>query len=185
MKPETTSRSSSGRIETACCPGLDSKPTGAHIHRKQSGDIRLAPAWSGFAVVGNVCLTQEQREGSECVVACDLRSGNPLWSHADPARYHTTIAGEGPRATPTVSSNRVFTFGGTGLLNCLDLATGKRLWSHDVVAESGAKVLQWGCASSPLIVNDLVVVHGGEDVNRSLFAYRIQDGKPAWVGGNF
>jgi outer membrane protein assembly factor BamB len=144
----------------------------------------IGAAWSGFAIVGNVCLTQEQREGSECVVAWDLRMGNPLWSHSDPVRYHTTIAGEGPRATPTVASNRVFTFGGTGLLNCLDLATGKRLWSHDVVAESGAKVLQWGCTSSPLIVNDLVVVHGGEGVNRSLFAYRLADGKPAWVGGN-
>jgi outer membrane protein assembly factor BamB len=144
----------------------------------------MGPAWSGFAIVGNVCLTQEQREAGEVVLACDLMTGAPLWSHSDPARYRTTIAGEGPRATPTVVSNRVFTFGGTGRLNCLDLATGKLLWSRDVVAESGAKVMQWGCASSPLVVNDLVVVHGGEGIGRSLFAYRIQDGKPAWVGGN-
>ena len=65
-------------------------------------------AWSGFAIVGNVCLTQEQREGNECVVAADLRTGEPIWSYANPAHFNTTIAGEGPRATPTVVSNRVF-----------------------------------------------------------------------------
>jgi outer membrane protein assembly factor BamB len=144
----------------------------------------IGAAWSGFAIVGNVALTQEQRESKESVVALDLTSGQLLWSHSNPAHYDTTIAGEGPRATPTVFGNRVFTCGATGILNCLDLVRGRLLWSHDVVAESQAKVLPWGCASSPLIVNDLVVVHGGEGTGRSLFAYRIEDGKPAWVGGN-
>jgi len=143
----------------------------------------VGAAWSGFAIVGNVCLTQEQRDGNELVTTSDLATGAPLWSHADPAHFNTTIAGEGPRATPTVVSNRVFTFGATGVLNCLDLGTGKLLWSHDVVAESQAKIAQWGCASSPLVVNNLVVVHGGEGGGKSLFAYRIQDGEPAWVGG--
>ncbi|MFO1514006.1 MAG: PQQ-binding-like beta-propeller repeat protein [Verrucomicrobiota bacterium] len=144
----------------------------------------IGAAWSGFAVVGNLCLTQEQRDGNECVVACDLTTGQTLWSHSDPARYNTTIAGEGPRATPTIVSNRVFTFGATGVLNCFDLRTGRLWWTHDVVAETQAKVLPWGCTSSPLVVNDLVVVHGGEGAGRSLFAYRIEDGKPAWAGGS-
>ena len=144
----------------------------------------IGPAWSGFAAIGNVCITQEQRGESECVIASDLRTGETLWSHSYPARYFTTIAGEGPRATPTVVSNRVFAFGATGVLNCLDLVSGKLLWSRDVIAESQAKVLAWGCTSSPLVVNDFVVVHGGEGISRSLFAYRIEDGKPTWVGGN-
>src|SRR6266850_723368 len=53
-------------------------------------------AWSGFSIVGDVALTQEQRGEDECVVACDLASGRQLWLHADKAHYHTTIAGEGP-----------------------------------------------------------------------------------------
>ena len=143
----------------------------------------VGPAWSGFAISGNVCLTQEQREANEYVVAYDLTTGEPLWSHSDPAHFSTTIAGEGPRATPAVVSNRVFTFGSTGILNCLDLGKGGLLWSHDVVTEAGAKGPQWGCASSPLIVDDLVVVQGGEGVTPSLFAYRIETGKQVWAGG--
>lgn len=143
----------------------------------------VGAAWSGFVIVSNLCLTQEQRGPEECVIATSLSNGEPIWSHADPVRYQTTIAGEGPRATPTVVSNRVFTLGATGRLNCLELASGRLLWSQDVIADSGAKIPSWGCASSPLVVNDLVMVHGGEGVGRSLFAYRIPDGKAAWVGG--
>jgi len=144
---------------------------------------KLGAAWSGFAIVGNIALTQEQRGEDECVVAYELTSGQPLWLHADQTRYNTIIAGDGPRATPTVVSNRVFTLGATGILNCFDLATGQRLWTQNVVRESGGKIPQWGGAGSPLIVNGLVIVHGGEDAHRSLFAFHIDDGKPAWSGG--
>ncbi len=145
--------------------------------------LPVGTGWSGFAVVGDVCVTQEQRGGDECVVARELATGRELWSHTDPARYHTTVAGEGPRATPTVVSNRVFTFGATGILNCLDLATGQRLWSREVVKESGGKVPQWGATSSPLLVDALIIVHGGEGGSHSLFAFRSVDGAPVWKGG--
>ena len=148
------------------------------VWRKEVG-----AGWSGFVVVGDVCLTQEQRGSDECVVAHSLKTGEQLWAHTDVARYNTTIAGEGPRATPTVVSNRVFTFGATGILNCLDLAAGSRIWSRDVVKESGGNVPQWGATSSPLIVDDLVIVHGGEGGSHSLFAFRSADGVPVWKGG--
>lgn len=144
---------------------------------------KVGAAWSGFAVVGNICLTQEQRGEDDCVVAYDLLTGKQLWAQATRARYDTVIAGEGPRATPTVVSNRVLASGGTGVLSCLDLNTGAQLWARDLLAESGGKIPQWGYACSPLVVNDLVVVHGGEGITRSLFAFQIADGKRAWVGG--
>lgn len=144
---------------------------------------KVGAGWSGFAVVGELAVTQEQHGNEECVVARELISGRERWRHSDTARYNSTIAGEGPRATPTVISNRVFTFGATGILNCLDLATGHRLWSRDVVKESGGTVPQWGATSSPLVVDDLVIVHGGEGGSHSLFAFRTDDGAPAWKGG--
>ncbi|NOS72695.1 MAG: PQQ-like beta-propeller repeat protein [Verrucomicrobia bacterium] len=144
---------------------------------------KVGAAWSGFAIVGNLALTQEQRGAEECVVAYELATGRQLWLHSDQAHYNTTIAGEGPRATPTVVSNRVYTFGATGILNCLDLATGNVLWSRDLLKHSGGELPQWGCASSPLVANDLVIVHGGEGTSRSLYAFRVADGTPAWSAG--
>jgi len=144
---------------------------------------KVGAGWSGFVVVGALAITQEQRGTEECVVAYELLTGKSIWHHTEPARYSTVIAGEGPRATPTVAGNRVFTCGGTGILNCLDLVTGKLLWTRDLVAESGGKIPQWGYTCSPLVVDELVIVHGGEDGSHSLLAFQCADGRKAWSGG--
>ncbi|MEO6035075.1 MAG: hypothetical protein ABIQ35_07465, partial [Verrucomicrobiota bacterium] len=89
---------------------------------------KVGAAWSGFAVAGNLCLTHEQRGENECVTAYHLTTGDAIWTHSDKARYNTIVAGEGPRDTPAVVSNRVYACGATGLLNCLDLATGRQIW---------------------------------------------------------
>jgi len=146
---------------------------------------KVGAAWSGFSIIGDVCLTMEQRGEDECVVAYELASGKQLWLHADKSRYDTIIAGEGPRTVPTIKSNRVFTLGATGILNCLDQATGKRIWTRNVVTESGGKIPQWGCASSPLLVNGLVIVHGAEQAKHSLYAFHANDGQLAWSADNF
>lgn len=144
---------------------------------------KIGAAWSGFAIVGDFGVTQEQRGGDECVVAYEVKTGRQLWLHADRTRYATVIAGEGPRATPTIVSNRVLTIGATGRLNCLELASGKVIWSRDVVADAKGKVPGWGCASSPLMVDGLVIIHGGEDTGHALFAFQSEDGQPVWSAG--
>jgi outer membrane protein assembly factor BamB len=118
------------------------------------------------------------------VVAYDAATGRLLWSHRDPVRYATTIAGVGPRATPTIEGGRVFTMGATGVLNALDLATGRRLWTHDVLAEHGATSPEWGKAVSPLVVDGRVIVSAGGPDGRSLVAYDAASGEHVWAAGS-
>ena len=143
----------------------------------------LGEGWSGFAVADGIAVTQEQRGDEEQVVAYDARSGRALWSHADKARYATVIAGVGPRATPTIEGGRVYTLGGTGLLNALELASGRRLWSHDVVREADAVLPDWGKSSSPLVAFGRVVVPGGGP-GHALVAYDARSGDLAWAKGD-
>jgi outer membrane protein assembly factor BamB len=146
--------------------------------------IPVGAGWSGFALVGDRALTQEQHGAEERVVCYDVRTGRPLWAHADPARYANPIGGEGPRATPTVEGGRVFTLGATGRLNALDLATGRRLWTRDLVAETGATVPEWGYAGSPLVLDGRVVASAGGPAGKSLVAYRADTGEPVWAAGD-
>lgn len=143
----------------------------------------VGAAWSGFAVVGDRALTQEQEGEQELVTCYDLATGRPLWRHADPARYFTTLAGEGPRCTPTVASNRVYTLGATGLLNCLALADGRRLWSRPITADAGSTVPEWGFAGSPLVWAGKVIVSAGGREDRSLLAYQAETGALVWHAG--
>ncbi len=143
----------------------------------------VGAAWSGFAVAGSFAITQEQRGEEEAVVAYDLSTGHALWSHADSTRYFTTLAGEGPRATPTIVNGRVFVQGATGLLNCLDLATGRVLWMKDILKEHNRSVPDWGVSGSPLVFGDVVIVNPGGRENQALVAYRVEDGAVHWSGG--
>jgi outer membrane protein assembly factor BamB len=143
----------------------------------------VGAGWSGFAIAGRHAVTQEQRDENETVVAYDLLTGQLLWTFADPAHYQTTIAGEGPRATPTLVGRRVFALGATGRLHCLDLDTGARLWTKDVIADNQSKMPEWGMSGSPLVWEDCVIVSPGHGKGQCLVAYRAATGERVWIGG--
>jgi outer membrane protein assembly factor BamB len=138
----------------------------------------IGPGWSSFAVRGDVLYTQEQR-GSDEVVACyKVSTGEPVWRHADAARFWESNGGPGPRATPTLSNGRVYTFGATGIVNALDARNGAVVWSRNAASDTGKKIPEWGFASSPLVVDDMVIV----GVSGKLVAYDIAAGQPRWLG---
>ena len=138
----------------------------------------VGPGWSSFAVQDGRFYTQEQRGDDEIVACHDVATGKQVWRHVDRARFWESNAGPGPRATPTLSNGRVYTQGGTGIVNVLDAATGNVVWSHNAVTDTGTKVPAWGIAGSPLVVNDMVVVAAAGN----LVAYDLASGKPRWTG---
>ncbi len=140
--------------------------------------------WSAFAVVGDYAFTQEQRENKELVVCYELKTGKVRWTHEHDVRWVDTQGGDGPRATPTVVEGRVYTVGGTGVLDCIDAAEGKNIWSVDTLAENELKNLIWGKSCSPLVFDDKVIVTGGRGKKYSLLAYDRASGKRLWRVGD-
>jgi len=138
----------------------------------------VGPGWSSFAVRSGLVYTQEQRGEDEVVASYRLATGEPVWRHKDPARFWESNGGAGPRGTPTLAGGRVYTLGGTGLVNALDAATGAVAWSRDAAADTGAKTPMWGFSGSPLVVDDLVIVAA----SGALVAYDRAGGEKRWVG---
>jgi outer membrane protein assembly factor BamB len=138
----------------------------------------IGPGWSSFAVAGDRLFTQEQRGEDEIVSAYDLKNGTAVWKHRDAARFWESNAGAGPRATPAFHEGRVYTLGGTGILNALDARTGNVVWSRNAVADTSATIPEWGIAGSPLVTGDVVIVAAAGN----LAAYDLATGKPRWFG---
>jgi len=138
----------------------------------------IGPGWSSFAVSGDLLYTQEQRGDNEVVACYKASTGDPVWSHRDAARFFESNAGAGPRATPTLSNGRVYTFGATGILNALDAKTGAVAWSRNVSSDTGVKVPFWGFSSSPLVIGNMVIVAA----SGQLIAYDAANGNRRWLG---
>jgi outer membrane protein assembly factor BamB len=138
----------------------------------------IGPGWSSFAVHGDVFYTQEQRGEDEIVAAYKVTTGEPVWRHRDPARFWESNGGAGPRATPTISGDRIYTHGATGILNALDARHGAVVWSRNVATDTSKPVPGWGFASSPLVIDDLVIVAA----TGTLAAYDLATGTPRWFG---
>ena len=138
----------------------------------------IGPGWSSFAVRGDRLFTQEQR-GEEEIVACyRVSTGEPVWKHHNQARFYESIAGPGPRGTPTLSGEQVVTLGATGILNFLEASSGELIWSRNVVEDTGKKAHIWGFAASPLVLGNNIIV----GVSGKLVAYDRLTGELAWSG---
>lgn len=145
----------------------------------------VGAGWSSFATFGNLAITQEQRGETESVVCYDIRDGAIVWTHGDPVIFDNTLGGPGPRATPTISEQRVFAVGATGVLNCLKLDDGEKVWSTNILEDNdpGGDNLSHGVCASPLIVNNLVVVCPPGKNGISLAAYDRDTGEQRWQAG--
>ena len=101
--------------------------------------------------------------GSERVLCLDADTGKELWKHEYPCTY-TVSYPNGPRATPTVDGDRVYTLGTMGDFFCLNAADGKVIWSKNFLKEFRGTLNTWGFSSAPLIDGDNVIcIAGGRD----------------------
>ena len=125
---------------------------------------------------------RDKTSGQERIVCLDEASGKPLWSQAYPCHYSIAY-GSGPRATPTVDGDKVYTFGAMGDLLCLDVATGHVVWQKNFVRDYGVEVPAYGFASAPLVDGPrLIAVVGGQD--QAVVAFDRQTGRELWKSGS-
>jgi outer membrane protein assembly factor BamB len=119
-------------------------------------------------------------QGNERVLCVDEKTGATLWKYEYPSEYAISYAG-GPRCTPTVHGDRVYTLGAMGQLFCLDVANGKPLWSKNFIKDYDSYLPVWGFAAHPLVDGDkLICLVGGSD-NRLLVAFDKKTGKELWA----
>jgi len=115
----------------------------------------------------------------EQVLAFDAPTGKPLWQTVQPRAAFKSFYGNGPRATPAVRGDHLYTFGITGVLRCLAASTGKQVWEVDTLKEFGAANLLFGMSCSPLVEGNHVLVDvGGKGA--SVVAFDKDTGTVAW-----
>ena len=106
--------------------------------------------------------SRDKQEGTERVLCLDADTGEQLWEHSYDRPYFISY-GNGPRATPMIDGDRVYTLGAEGDLLCLRLDNGKVQWSKSLPAEYKFETSIWGHAAHPLVHGELLFcLAGGE-----------------------
>jgi outer membrane protein assembly factor BamB len=116
--------------------------------------------------------------GRERVLCLEEATGKILWTHAYPCAYSVAY-GSGPRATPTVQGDRVYTLGTMGDMLCLDVTTGHVVWQKNFPRDYGAEVPLYGFACPPLVDGDrLITTVGGQ--GHAVVALDRHTGRELW-----
>ena len=143
----------------------------------------IGGGYAGVAASDQRIFTMDRQttpQDSERVVCFRATDGKPLWIHTYPIDYGKLEYGSGPRATPTIHDNRVYTLGALGHLWCLDAANGKPIWSAHLARDYQGRMPTWGYAASPLVADDLVIVQPGGKAGQSVVALNRKTGSPVW-----
>ena len=190
-------------------PTFDGKSTETGI-RTDWVEGKLPAIWSmavgtsyGIGSIAAGRYFQHERVGdTERLVAVRAETGELLWNNDQPVEY-TDMYGynNGPRDTPAVDNDDVFSLGVAGRLTCVAAITGDTKWSIDTNAEYGVIQNFFGVGSSPLVIDDKVIVMVGGSpkadaavapgqLNRlsangtALVAFNRETGKEVWKAGD-
>lgn len=142
----------------------------------------IGTGYSGPSVAdGKVFVMDRMKEKHiERVLCLDAKTGAIRWTFDYPCRYRRISYDSGPRCTPTVDRDKVYTVGAMGHLHCLSVKDGSAIWSKNYVKDYGAKVPIWGFASAPLVDGDQVIVLAGGADGAMVMAFNKATGKELW-----
>lgn len=101
-------------------------------------------------------------EGIARLTCFDASTGGEQWKCEYPTDFEDMLGyNNGPRATPVVDGEFVYTFGSEGVLQCVRVADGQMTWRIDTTKDFNVVKNFFGVGSTPLVYGDLLIVNVG------------------------
>ena len=116
--------------------------------------------------------------GNERLLCLDAKNGKIIWEKSYNCPYSISYSA-GPRTTPLIDENRVYTIGAEGNLYCRSTSDGKEIWSTDFNTAFNVKTPTWGFSSTPLIYENLLICLAGGEGTVAV-AFNKSNGKEVW-----
>lgn len=135
--------------------------------------------WSAPVVAGNSTVLFHRLDDQE-VVECVDATGKEKWKKSYRARYLDEFNFDnGPRSTPLIAEDKVFTLGADGDLTCFSLADGKLIWQRNINKDYQAPKGFFGVATSPMLADGKLLINVGAK-GAGVVAFRPENGAEVW-----
>lgn len=115
-------------------------------------------------------LFQFDRFGDQERLTCyEAESGREIWRQETEVIYSDNYGyNNGPRCSPIIDGDLVFTYGVSGQLTCVESESGKVRWTKNLTEEYSVVQNFFGVASCPVVFEDLLLVMVGGSPPESL-----------------
>jgi outer membrane protein assembly factor BamB len=135
----------------------------------------LGVGFSSPSVKGGRVYCMGNRGGQDTAFCLEAATGRKIWSYS-----YACAEGSypGPKATPIVDGNTVYTVSRDGRLYAMDASTGTVRWGRQLVKDFGISLPQYDFAGSPVVWGDLLLLNAG----RSGLALKKETGTKVWGG---
>ena len=119
----------------------------------------VGTGFSSMAVRGNLLYTLGNENDTDTVYCLDAETGKKVWSYSYPCALGSY---PGPRSTPFVDGESVYTLSQEGHLFSFNAGTGKVRWKKHLVNDFGANPPMWNFAGSPVAAGNLLLLNAGK-----------------------
>lgn len=148
-------------------------------------EMRKGTGYSSPAIAGDRLVYMHRVGNQERVDCLHPETGQKYWEFSYPTDFEDRYGyNNGPRASPVIDGDLVYTYGAQGKLHCLNIKTGKVRWKRDIAAEFKVPQDFFGTATTPLIEGDLLIMNIGAPKGPSVAAFNKSTGKLVWGCGN-
>jgi len=141
-------------------------------------------SYTSPAIVGSRLVFVHRVADQEIVECLHAETGAPTWQF----RYDTDFEdrygyNNGPRSSPVIDGDRVYTLGAQGQLHCLEIRSGKLLWQRRINAAYKVPQDFFGTATTPLIEDSVLVLNVGAPGGPCVVGLDKLTGREVWNAG--
>ncbi len=148
-------------------------------------EMEVGSGYSSPSVVGEKLVFFHRVDDRDVVECLEATTGKRYWRFAYPTDYEDRYGySNGPRASPVIDGEYVYTLGAQGKLHCLNLETGTVVWKRDLAEEYRLIPGFFGIGTTPLIEGRLLIVNVGALEGPNVVAFDRMTGEPAWRAGD-
>ena len=142
--------------------------------------VPLGEGFSGISVARGRVYTMFSAGNDEFVICLDASNGEEIWRFRSDSTYYEYEGGNGPRATPTIDGEFLFTVSAQGKFYALSSVNGEKVWSYDLIKDFRSYMPRWGFSSAPLVEGNLLLVEVGGNNGKFIVAFDKTNGDVLW-----
>ena len=170
-------------------PSSNAVSTETHLNRTLPPplvwEFAKGSGYASPAIAGARLVFVHRLRDEEIVECLHPETGSRLWQYRYGSAYRDRYGyNNGPRSSPVIDGDRVYTLGAEGMLHCLELGSGDVVWTRDLQREYRVPQDFFGTASTPLIDGSRLVINVGAPSGPTVVALDTATGREIWRAGS-